>query len=179
LRPRTGVSIAQNLKMVEQPTEKRRGYIGSFSKLRQSLDGQKPRTPNLSRGTVHGYSDVAEEDEDSDLSDRVSGSRHQRPRELLFVPVTETEISEHCRNVPFGLRISHLILNDALQEIEHVLSKKISLENTVSEQELRENCAFFRHGESTARNILSLLCSLKRLKQVPGQNKEIITYLWL
>jgi hypothetical protein len=48
----------------------------------------------------------------------------------------------------------------------------------VSEQELRENCAFFRHGESTARATLQLLCSLKRLKQVPGKNREV-TYLCL
>lgn len=46
----------------------------------------------------------------------------------------------------------------------------------VTEQELRENCAFFRHGESTARATLALLCSLKRLKQLPGKNMEI-TYI--
>lgn len=48
----------------------------------------------------------------------------------------------------------------------------------VSEQELRENCAFFKHGESTARATLQLLCSLRRLKQVPGKNTEV-TYLCL
>lgn len=46
----------------------------------------------------------------------------------------------------------------------------------VSEQELRQNCAFFRHGENKARATLQLLCSLKRLKQVPGRNMEI-TYI--
>jgi len=49
----------------------------------------------------------------------------------------------------------------------------------VSEQELRENCAFFRHGESTARATLQLLCSLKRLKQVPGKKNTDITYICL
>ena len=48
----------------------------------------------------------------------------------------------------------------------------------VSEQELRENCAFFRTGEATARATLQLLCSLRRLKQVPGKNRDI-TYLCL
>jgi hypothetical protein len=48
----------------------------------------------------------------------------------------------------------------------------------VSEQELRESCAFFRHGESTARATLSILCSLKRLKQIPGRNMKI-TYICL
>ena len=49
----------------------------------------------------------------------------------------------------------------------------------VSEQELRENCAFFRHGESTARATLQLLCSLKRLRQVPGRGSGVVTYLCL
>ena len=48
----------------------------------------------------------------------------------------------------------------------------------VSEQSLRENCAFFRHGESTARSTLQLLCSLKRLKQVPSKKSEV-TYVCL
>lgn len=47
-----------------------------------------------------------------------------------------------------------------------------------SEQELRESCVFFRNGESSARALLQLLCSLKRLKQVPGRNRQV-TYLCL
>ncbi len=50
---------------------------------------------------------------------------------------------------------------------------------SVTEQELRENCPFFRHGESTARATLSLLCSLKRLKQVPQKNRQVIYHLLL
>lgn len=46
----------------------------------------------------------------------------------------------------------------------------------VSEQELRENCVFFRNGESTARGILSILCRLRRLKQIPGKKRQV-TYL--
>jgi antitoxin component HigA of HigAB toxin-antitoxin module len=48
----------------------------------------------------------------------------------------------------------------------------------VSEQELRENCAFFLRGEGTARATLVVLCALKRLKQLPGKNMEI-TYICL
>ena len=108
-------------------------------------------------------------------------------------------------------RISLLDLNEALEEIERVCQKKISvlpsktdcISNSlqrryeylkqhrvngeveveahaghcwVSEQELREDCVFFRNGESTARAILSILRLLKRLKQVPGKNMEI-TYI--
>ena len=48
----------------------------------------------------------------------------------------------------------------------------------VSEQELRETCALFRLGENTARATLSVLCALRRLKQVPGKNMEV-TYIVL
>ena len=48
----------------------------------------------------------------------------------------------------------------------------------VSEQELRDSCAFFRLGESTARAILQILRSAKRLKQVYGQN-SVVTYILL
>ena len=44
----------------------------------------------------------------------------------------------------------------------------------VSEQDIRELCNFFRIGESTARTILSILRSTKRLKQIP--NKRCFTY---
>ena len=50
----------------------------------------------------------------------------------------------------------------------------------VSEQELRENCAFFRHGEATARATLVVLCAMKRLKQIPGRNSNMeVTYVCL
>mmetsp|Transcript_7879 Transcript_7879/g.14195 ORF Transcript_7879/g.14195 Transcript_7879/m.14195 type:complete len:319 (-) Transcript_7879:240-1196(-) len=48
----------------------------------------------------------------------------------------------------------------------------------VSEQDLRDSCAFFRSGESTARSILLVLRTLKRLKQIPGRNSKI-TYICL
>jgi len=49
----------------------------------------------------------------------------------------------------------------------------------VAEQELRENCPFFRHGESTARSTLSVLCQLKRLKQLPSKNQQVMYQLLL
>lgn len=47
----------------------------------------------------------------------------------------------------------------------------------VTEQDLREHCPFFRHGESTARATLAVLCSLRRLKQVPQKNRQVIYHL--
>lgn len=50
----------------------------------------------------------------------------------------------------------------------------------VSEQEMRDSCAFFRSGESTARAILLILRSAKRIKQVCGRNSQVtVTYVWL
>ena len=49
--------------------------------------------------------------------------------------------------------------------------------SSITEQELREKCAFFRHGESTARSTLSLLCRLRRLKQLPAKNQQVIYQL--
>ncbi len=48
----------------------------------------------------------------------------------------------------------------------------------VSEQEMRDSCAFFRSGESTARAILLILRSAKRIKQVCGKKSQV-TYVWL
>eukprot|EP00934_Nitzschia_sp_Nitz4_P003834 Nitzschia sp. Nitz4//scaffold4_size323378//251027//252001//NITZ4_000699-RA/size323378-processed-gene-0.303-mRNA-1//1//CDS//3329553516//3824//frame0 len=45
---------------------------------------------------------------------------------------------------------------------------------TISEQDLRENCAFFRNGESTARATLSVLCSLRRIKQIPCKSGNVV-----
>ena len=94
-------------------------------------------------------------------------------------------------------RISLSVVNDAVAEIEYVCRTKYTLlarnrrkqlrhtisqtseeepsdEPWVSEQELRQSCAFFRSGESTARTVLSILRSLNRLKQLPSKNGDII-----
>ena len=46
----------------------------------------------------------------------------------------------------------------------------------VSEQDLRQCCAFFRNGESTARAILLIIRTLRRLKQVPAKHSQV-TYV--
>lgn len=94
-------------------------------------------------------------------------------------------------------RITLSVVNDAVVEIEYVCRTKYTIlarnrrkqlqhtisltteeepsdEPWVSEQELRQSCAFFRSGESTARAVLSILRSLNRLKQLPSKNGDII-----
>jgi hypothetical protein len=113
----------------------------------------------------------------------------------LLLPVTDDELQK--KHTRFGPHMCRYDINEALEEIQTIVWKRVFLEGNsshhqrassnalsfessnnnsggdpvwhVSEQELRENCAFFKHGESTARSILQLLCSLKRLKQVPGR----------
>lgn len=48
----------------------------------------------------------------------------------------------------------------------------------VSEQDLRQCCAFFRNGESTARAILLIIRAVRRLKQVPAKHSQV-TYVCL
>jgi hypothetical protein len=187
-------------------------------------DSYKPSSSSPNK-KMKGYSQHEQERYGDDNDEEQE--EEQQEEDPYFVKVTKSEILEQTPS--FGVHLSRFDLNEALEEIEHVVWNKISLEpkssihssgsspppshlssntlqrrfdylrqrqrgsnNTgsdneteahvghrwVSEQELRENCAFFRNGESTARATLQLLCSLKRLKQVPGKNREV-TYLCL
>jgi hypothetical protein len=114
--------------------------------------------------------------------------------------VTESELLSVSRAIRG--RITLAVVNDALSDIQRVGQNKYSALSKpkqhsyqkqwndhaalqveehgdlpwVSEQDLRQSCAFFRSGESTARGILSILRTLKRLKQVPARNSEV-TYI--
>lgn len=131
-----------------------------------------------------------------------SDEENDRPR---LLPVTDIELQK--KYTRFGPHMCRYDINEALEEIQTIVWKRVFLEGNcshhnraigssygsshalsfesssgggdsgdpvwlVSEQELRENCDFFKHGESTARSTLQLLCSLKRLKQVPGRQRQ-------
>jgi hypothetical protein len=98
--------------------------------------------------------------------------------------VTEAELGAVSKTIRG--RITLAVVNDALVDIERACLRKQQQRRTrsfhnssddqqwvVSEQDLRQTCAFFRSGESTARAILLLLRSLKRLKQIPGKHSEV------
>jgi len=75
-------------------------------------------------------------------------------------------------------RVSKKMYQDTLN-----LHRDLSMEEHekhfwISEQELRDSCAFFRSGEGTARAILLVLRSLKRLRQVCGGG-GLTTYVCL
>jgi hypothetical protein len=42
---------------------------------------------------------------------------------------------------------------------------------------MRQSCAFFRSGESSARGVLTILRHLHRLKHIPSGNGEIVYVL--
>jgi hypothetical protein len=119
------------------------------------------------------------------------------------LPITEQEYMTITKAIRG--RITRSVVNDSLNEIEKVVWTKYSIlqghqsrhlfrlywarhkemQNDehgdyfwVSEQDLRSNCTFFRLGESTARSILAMLCTLRRLKQVPARKLEV-TYILL
>lgn len=228
----------------------RRSFDDSFESLAASVrrrrdlpEGRRSREDSLHINNSNQAGAHCDDDDDGNgENDHPPPPPHEQ---LVLARISKSEIEEHSRNVPFGLRISRLDCNEALVEIEKVVRERTAAMNGllesssstlnnghshphlssnalhrrfeylrqrqgggrrsqsrngnnphnnnlqdafhaesplhagqywVTEQELRTNCAFFRHGESTARGILSLLCSLKRLKQLPGKNMEI-TYI--
>jgi len=124
----------------------------------------------------------------------------QIERRLLEEPISMEELEEIPRATRG--RISLYVLNDALQDIAAHCKSKVKrnkkktkpafvLNNassfsaaatnnkdvfTVSEQELRQSCSFFRMGEGTARSILLILKTLGRLHQVPAKHGDV-TYI--
>jgi hypothetical protein len=128
----------------------------------------------------------------------------QPSQSFRFSRVSESEWNNVSRNIRG--RITLAVVNDALNDMERVFRIKYAvLQNPsrksrehqkllnshrevrveehgddpwVSEQDFRQYCAFFRNGESTARAILLILRTLKRLKQVPGKNSQV-TYIYL
>jgi hypothetical protein len=139
------------------------------------------------------------------ISDRrVSVDPRQPTQFFHFSRVSESEWNTVSRNIRG--RITLAVVNDALHDIERVFRIKYAvLQNPsrksrehqkllnshrevrveehgddpwVSEQDFRQYCAFFRNGESTARAILLILRTVRRLKQVPGKHSQV-TYIYL
>ncbi len=70
-----------------------------------------------------------------------------------------------------SLLFSNRTVNISNESQEH--DNNIHMPYFISEQELRDDCLFFRKGESTARAILLILRSVKRIKQVVGKQSQI------
>jgi hypothetical protein len=135
---------------------------------------------------------------------RDSVSPRQPTQSIHFSRVSDSEWNNVSRNIRG--RITLAVVNDALHDIERVFRIKYAvLQNPsrnsrehqkllnshrevhveehgddpwLSEQDLRQYCAFFRNGESTARAILLILRTVGRLKQIPGKHSQV-TYIYL
>lgn len=121
--------------------------------------------------------------------------------EQHFIQLDLVSLDEF-RRVPRSTRahISRALVNEAVLDIERVFQEKEMqrLKNrrkraltkwgstsavdddddvlTCSEQEMRQSCAFFRSGESSARGVLQILRHLHRIKQLPssGNGQKIV-----
>jgi Spindle and kinetochore-associated protein 1 len=59
---------------------------------------------------------------------------------------------------------------------EKVNDEELLRNLVVTEQDLRQSCAFFFAGEGTARTVLAVLKALRRIKQVPQKKKGLFMY---
>lgn len=106
---------------------------------------------------------------------------------------------EELNTIPRTIRgrVPLAVLNEAIEDVEEFAKLKtaemardrrkmmtwmkayedIGEELYMTEQELRQSCAFFCSGESTARSVLLILRALNRLKQVPAKNGDVVYML--
>ena len=114
------------------------------------------------------------------------------PPELTVAEFERVEGESQSRN-----HISRFSVNEAIDNIRQVFEEKEIARRrdyrrkramytwnhhpdqqdellTCSEQEMRQSCAFFHAGESSARSILMILRKLGRIKQIPSGNGEIV-----
>lgn len=132
-----------------------------------------------------------------DESSHQSGEDAARRQSIQLDLVSQEEFM----SVPRATRgrISRALVNEAVLDIEQLLQQKevLRLQNRrkhramlkwnkgrvvhdgvfCSEQEMRQSCAFFRSGESSARGVLTILRHLHRLKHIPSGNGEIVYVL--
>lgn len=170
-------------------------FVATPNKSRQHDSGDVPRrtlTPSSSYQQSHQLMPLAGE----------AVPLQGIPSTIRMQLISSDELLAVARTVRG--RITLAVLNDAVRDIERVCVEKYDIlqgkrlrhhyrkywmlhraleveelhgqEPWVSEQDLRNACAFFRSGEATARSILAILRTLRRLKQVPGRNSQV-TYI--
>ena len=120
----------------------------------------------------------------------------EKKSKLICLPrVSRAELNSVPRE--FRSHLSLAVVNEALTEIECFAREKATLiernrrkrhllkwnteeeeddsrEFTITEQELRQSCAFFHSGESTARSVLLVLRVLHCIKQIPSKTGDVV-----
>jgi hypothetical protein len=187
-------TIQEMLKVCQEvgALEPKPSFGTSRAPLISRRDSFDPRSKNTPKSTSKGTDDQATDffSLDRVTSRELKGVHPKMLGRISLMDLNEAleEIEQVSQNKIAALPTHKGLTSNSLQRRYEYLNQQranVNLEveahaghTWVSEQELREHCAFFRHGESTARATLSILCSLKRLKQVPGRNMEI-TYIYL
>jgi hypothetical protein len=180
----------------EQAKAKRTEFLET--KERSTLHRQSNNQQHTSQKSIanndeqDGFSDHRRLQVDDDRTDDFDPRHHFVKLDL----VTQEEFMD----VPKAMRshISRALVNEAILDIERTFQekqtqrirnrrrhamykwKKNSDDNddlTCTEQEMRQSCAFFRSGESSARGVLLILRHLHRLKQIPSKNGKILYFL--
>jgi hypothetical protein len=115
---------------------------------------------------------------------RTQALQQQQQQPITTPPTSFRRVSrQELEAIPRTVRgrIGLSVVNEALEDIQAVcrakLAKnrcKIRREMFVTEQELRQACAFFCSGESTARTTLSILRHANRIKQVPCKDGNVV-----
>jgi hypothetical protein len=148
------------------------------SRRRDSIDPREKRCSSAAHPSIH--LEQVSEMEWNNVSRTVRGRItlavvNDALRDIERVFNKKYAVLSHHRNkgmMPVELQQKLLNSHRELQVEEHGNDK------WVSEQDLRQCCAFFRNGESTARAILLIIRTLRRLKQVPAKHSQV-TYVCL
>jgi hypothetical protein len=166
------------------------------SRRQSSVDTPKSLTPSY-----HRQSMTSHQQQPMPLAGEIM-ELEASPGPIQMQLISSDELLAVARTIRGRITLS--VLNDAVRDIERVCAEKYRIlqgkalrqhyrkywmlhraleveelhgdQPWVSEQDLRNACAFFRSGESTARSILAILRTLRRLKQVAGRNSQV-TYI--
>ena len=189
---------------IEALAQDTKAKVTQFREIKEKFAQQAVREsseslPQEGDTSYHEHEDASNQDEeehdtDHDTSVHIDESE-THPHKITLDLVTQDEFM----SVPRATRshISRALVNEAIMDIERTFQEKQKQclrnkrrraiykwkkapedeELNCSEQEMRQRCAFFRSGESSARGVLLILRHLNRIKQIPSQNGKIVYVL--
>ena len=177
-----------DLRVLEREAKERR------SKLRSILAAQN-REANQKIQQKNSVPSASRSEEENETEPGIPAAR----KDSFVVTTIERVTQAEMNTVPRAMRsnISLAAVNDAVSDMEELLTeasrsgrrkplsqldekhshKNNPMRSWVTEQEMRQFCSFFRHGESSARATLLILRNLHRLQQVPGKHGEFLYFV--
>ena len=157
--------------------------------IQKATLNNNPLMPAVSTGQRHLNPST------SDIDSLGGEEEEEEQFSISFGRITKEEFHSVSRAIRGSIPL--VAVREALAEIETIFGEKYaskkpvhgqggrqSMESDiptdqpwVSEQELRQSCAFFLRGESSARTILLIIRSLNRLKQMPSKAGQVVYIL--